>query len=418
MRQDPPWPTVLLIVGAGIVSAFQVGKAPMALAAVQADLAMGIASASWLLSAFAVVGALAGIAIGIAVDHLGARRTAVGGLLLQGLCSALGAFAEGAAWLLATRLVEGVGFLAVAVAAPTLIVAVTRPDAWSRAIAVWGTFMPLGMALVMLAAPLLTEYGWRGLWLANAAVLFAYACLLALGTPPASPAQAPRRPVAEDVRQTLAAAGPWLLAGLMAVFAAAFFAVFGFLPSILAERLSVTLETASLMTAAAVASNVLGNLACGRLLACGVPRTHLLLIGFATMALCGFGILGDGPDGRIAYALCLAFSAVGGLVPVAILEGAARHAPHPELVGATVGSIMQGNNVGLVLGPALAGALVAAFGWASVSLLVAALAVAAGLLVSRLRRRSGEGYAPAVDDDPGRAPVGGQAGASRRRGPA
>lgn len=149
-----------------------------------------------------------------------------------------------------------------------------------------------------------------------------------------------------------------------------------------------------------------------------MPRTHLLLIGFATMALCGFGILGDGLDGRIAYALCLAFSAVGGLVPVAILEGAARHAPRPELVGATVGSIMQGNNVGLVLGPALAGALVAAFGWASVSLLVAALAVAAGLLVSRLRRRSGEGYAPAVDDGPGRAPVGGQAGASRRREPA
>ena len=76
------WPSILLIVGAGVVSAFQLGKAPMALAAVQADLAVGLATVSWLLSAFAVVGALAGIAVGVAVDHVGARRMALAGLLL------------------------------------------------------------------------------------------------------------------------------------------------------------------------------------------------------------------------------------------------------------------------------------------------------------------------------------------------
>jgi hypothetical protein len=45
-----PWPTVLLIVGAGVVSAFQVGKAPAALAAIQADLGLDLVTASWLLS--------------------------------------------------------------------------------------------------------------------------------------------------------------------------------------------------------------------------------------------------------------------------------------------------------------------------------------------------------------------------------
>jgi MFS family permease len=121
------WPTILLIAGAGVVSAFQVGKAPTALAAVQADLALGLATASWLLSAFAIVGARAGIAIGVAVDHVGARRTVLAGLLLQGLFSAAGAFAEGAPLLLATRAIEGLGFLTVTVATPTLIVAVARP---------------------------------------------------------------------------------------------------------------------------------------------------------------------------------------------------------------------------------------------------------------------------------------------------
>jgi hypothetical protein len=68
-RGSTRWPTVLLIVGAGVVSAFQVGKAPPALA-VQADLGLDLAATSWLLSAFAIVGALAGIAIGVAVESV------------------------------------------------------------------------------------------------------------------------------------------------------------------------------------------------------------------------------------------------------------------------------------------------------------------------------------------------------------
>jgi DHA1 family inner membrane transport protein len=253
---------ILLIVGAGIVSAFQVGKAPTALAAVQADLALGLALASWLLSAFAIVGALFGIAIGVAVDHVGARRMVLGGLLLQGAGSAVGAFAGAAPLLLLTRAIEGVGFLTVTVAAPTLIVGVARPRDLGRAVAVWGTFMPVGMTVVMLGAPLLTVIGWRGYWLVNAAVLIGYAVLLAYGTRSIPTAAAQRRSIADDLRQTTAAGGPWLLAGLMAAFSAAFFAVFGFLPSILSDRLAVGPTAGSLMAAAAVAVNALGNLAC------------------------------------------------------------------------------------------------------------------------------------------------------------
>jgi MFS transporter, DHA1 family, inner membrane transport protein len=381
------WPALLLIVGAGVVSAFQVGKAPAALAAVQADLGLGLATASWLLSAFALVGASAGVAVGVAVDHIGARRMVIGGLLLQGVSGAAGALAGGAALLLATRAIEGIGFLTVTVAAPTLIVAMARPRDLGRAIAVWGTFMPVGITLVMLGAPFLAATGWRGFWLVNAAILIGYAPLLALGTRFVPPAGAPHRSIAADLRQTLAAGGPWLLTGLMAAFAAVFFAVFGFLPLLLSDRLAVGPETGSLLTALAMAANVLGNLGCGMLLARGIRRSHILLVGFAAMALCGVGILGENVSGALAYALCLLFSAISGLVPVALIDGAPRYAPRPELVGATIGFLMQGNNAGIVVGPAAAGALAAAFGWPAVSFLVVAIVLAAGLLVFALRAR-------------------------------
>ncbi|HET8725870.1 MAG TPA: MFS transporter, partial [Alphaproteobacteria bacterium] len=254
----------------------------------------------------------------------------------------------------------------------------------------WGTFMPVGIAGVMLGAPLITALGWRGFWLANAAVLAAYAALLAFGTRGVPPATARGRSIAEDVRRTLASGGPWLLAVLFAAFTAAYFAVFGFLPSILTDRLAVAPETGGLLTAVAVAANASGNIGCGLLLTRGVRRTNILLIGFGVMALCGFGILAEGVPGAAAYALCVVFSAVGGLVPVALIDAAPRHAPRPDLVGATVGFLMQGNNVGLTLGPAAAGALAAASGWPMVSSLVAVIAAVAGLLTLALRTRPAE----------------------------
>jgi predicted MFS family arabinose efflux permease len=124
--------------------------------------------------------------------------------------------------------------------------------------------------------------------------------LLGYGTRFTAPAAAERRSIANDLRQTAAAGGPWLLVALMAAFSAAFFAVFGFLPSILSERLSVGPTTGSLLAAAAVAVNAIGNLACGPLLARGMQRAHVLLVGFVTMALCGLGIFSEGVSGPLA----------------------------------------------------------------------------------------------------------------------
>ncbi len=380
------WPTILLVVGAGIVSAFQVGKAPAALETVRADLGLDLATASWLLSAFAVVGAVSGIAIGIGADHVGARRMAVGGLLLQAAASVAGAAAGDATLLLASRVVEGLGFLAVVVAAPALVVAVAQDDRRSRAIAAWGTFMPVGIAGVMVAALLLPLVGWRGFWLGNAAILAGYAGLLAVGTRGLATDAEPR-PIGPDVAAVLAARGPWLLAGLFACFTGGFFALFGFLPTILSERLAAGPGAASLLTALAVVVNVVGNLGCGWLLARGVGHRMLLVAGFVLVAAAGFGIVGVDLPGWLAYAVCLAVSAAVGVVPVALFDLAPAQAPRPELLGATIGFLMQGNNVGLLAGPAVAGALAETAGWASVAPFIAVVAAVAIGLVFALRRR-------------------------------
>jgi MFS family permease len=383
------WPAILLIVGAGIVSAFQVGKAAMAMSAVQADLHLSLAAASWLVSSFAVVGAIAGVPIGLAVDHVGARRMAVMGLLMQGAGSLLGGLAPSAFALLATRVLEGMGFLCLIVAAPTLVAAVAPIAVRERAMALWATFMPMGMTLIFLAAPSLDMLGWRGFWHMNAAIPLAYAALLLWGLrlPPQAHVTE-RRPIGRDARDAFVARNPWILGGLFMLFSAAYFALFGFLPTLVAGWFAIGHQAASMLSAIAVAASAGGNVLGGQLLLRGVPGHRLLRGAFAGMALCGlaiFDIFGGVTPPLIAYLLCIVYSLLGGLIPTVIFDYAPRYAPRPHLVGATVGFAMQGNNVGLIVGPASAGAIAAAIGWPAVALLVLALAAGALVLVSVLK---------------------------------
>ena len=284
----------------------------------------------------------------------------------------------------------GFGFLAVTVAAPALIVQVAPPRVRDRAFAIWATFMPVGITGVLLAAPLLSEIGCRGFWTLNAVLLVGYAVLVRLWTPPPPSNATARRSIWDDIRQIIAAGGPWILAGLFAAFSASFFAVFGFLPLLLVDQLAISAEIGSVLTALAVLASASGNLVCGQLLAWGLRPWRILLASFCLLALCGFGIFQTTVPGGFAYGLCMVFSFVGGFIPVVLIDGAPRHAPRPELVGAAMGFVMQGNNVGLVLGPAMAGAIAGAAGGPAVSFLVAAMAVVAALLDLLFRARPAE----------------------------
>lgn len=383
-----PWRVVMLLVGAGVVAAFQVGKVPIALPAIQRDLDLGLAAAAWLVSAFAVVGAVAGAPIGLMADRVGAHRLAVISLVLMAGGAAIGTSLASPAVLLASRVVEGFGFLGLTVAAPALIAAAAPGAIRERAMALWATFMPVGMTLVMLAAPLLSAVGWRAFWLVNAGLLVGYAGLLAWGSRRTGIRDpGPARDVMRDVRDAAGAAGPWLLAGLFAVFSAAYFAVFGLLPTYLAERLRMAADASAMTSAVAVLASAVGNLLCGHLLVRGVRPARLLFGAFGVIAFCGDALFHPLTADAAILPLAMALSFAGGAIPVVIFDSVSRFAPRHDLVGATMGFAMQGNSVGLIVGPAAAGALAAAFGWHAVGGLVMAIAVTGIVLAAAFKQR-------------------------------
>jgi MFS family permease len=388
-RPATPWLTVGLAIGAGVVGAFQVGKAAMALPALRADLGIGLAAAGWVLAIFNLIGVAAGMAIGGLVGRWGDRRAVLAGLGVLAAASLAGAAVPDIAMLLATRFVEGMGFLMVIVAAPSLIMRLTRPDDLKLALGAWGAYMPLGQAIMVLAAPLLlVPFGWRGLWIANTALLVLFAALLARVTAglPRSPAR-PSRSLWRDLRDTATAPGPLLLAAIFGAYSMQYLAVMGFLPTVLIEHEGLGTIAAGALAALAMAMNGVGNVASGLLLQRGVRRWRLIATASLAMGAASLGIFTADLPIAASYVLYLAFAGFGGMLPASVFNAVPGHAPSRHLVPTTNGLLVQGSNLGQVIGPPAVGALAAAIGWHWAPLLIVPAALSAALLSLVLRRR-------------------------------
>lgn len=248
--------------------------------------------------------------------------------------------------------------------------------------------MPIGMAAAMLVGPFFED--WRTMWWASGALALAICIAVPLVIPAGGQGQIMSwNSLRRDSMTVARDRGAVGLAITIALYSMMFFAVFSFLPVLLMERLQVTHQTAGLLSALASAVNVIGNLTAGLLLSRGFSRPALLIAACLVMGLASFGIfLPVLPDGA-AFGLCLLFSTVGGVIPAILLSSAPLVAPAAGLVPVVLGLIIQGSNLGQILGPTAIGGALDRFGWDSAAYIVAGTAVIAVLVVASTLRRVG-----------------------------
>ncbi|OKO77473.1 MFS transporter [Bradyrhizobium sp. NAS96.2] len=379
------WATVAIVMGCGIGAALQVGKVPIAAAMLQQNLGIDLAAVGTVAGIFAVLGLVGSVPAGVVIAAVGARRVLLCGLAAITLGAVSGALAPSLAVLLASRLLEGLGFLLVMVAAPALLDRVVDVSARNVTMAVWSCVMPFGIALALVAGPMFD--GWRAIWWASAgfaAVLFVLAGVTVPGV--ASRAGPARSGLMQEAAALAQRRTPALLMVLFALYSLMFFALFSFLPILLTARLGVSSQSAGGLSALAAAVNVVGNLAAGNLLARGVNRNVLIAVAALVMGASAFGIFLTVLGGWGAFWLCLLFSAVGGLIPATLLATAPAAARSAAMVPVMMGLLMTGSNFGQVTGPIAVGAVVSAWGWGAASVMVAAAAILAGLAAWLLAR--------------------------------
>ncbi|ADP16935.1 major facilitator superfamily protein 32 [Achromobacter xylosoxidans A8] len=389
-KEGTRWSAVLAIVGAGVVAALQVGKVIIAAPLLRKDMGLDLASIGALAAVFSILGLVGGIAAGGVINRYGARRMLLAGLVATAVGSVIGAMATAYSVLLASRVVEGLGFLMITVAGPAALQRMVTASTRDFAFALWSCYMPAGMAIAMLASQAFS--GWQAYWwCAGAAVLVAIVCVAALA--PANPGGASLswRGLRQDTVDTMGTPGPRLLALSFTLYSLMFFALFTFLPVLLTEQLGLPLATAGLYSAIASAANVVGNLGAGVLLARGWRRSTLIACASLIMGAVALLIFRSVLPAMPTFLLCVLFSAVGGLIPATLLGTAPLLAPRPALTPASVGLVMQGSGLGQVIGPLAVGGAIDRYGWSVASLIVAAAGLGGVFLAWRLRRLKGPG---------------------------
>lgn len=382
MVEKTRWGIVVLLIFTGMLAAFQVGKAAIAVPALRDDLGMSLFAASWIVGALGALGAAIALPAGLVLSFFPARRTLIVGLVAIGTGSIAGAMTDSGSVLLATRIIEGFGFICTILSAPRLFRLVTAERDNALAFAFWGAYMPLGSAIMMIAGPLLiARFGWQGLWLVNGLLPLAYAAVVARLDIPSENIPAANRNLLTNLREGFRTAGPVLIGAAFGLYTFQYFALSSLFPALLVERLGVSIATAGLISAGTVLANAVGNVAAGALLRLGVPLWSILAGCFVASSLFAFGIFSAGLPVASVAALAAVSLAVTGLVPASLFAAAPVIAPTSAQLAIALGLLTQIGISGQLLGPTVLAAFVDRYDW-SVAPVVFLGATAAGLAVA------------------------------------
>jgi len=411
---------VLLVYGTGVLAAAAFGKVAPAIPLLRADLGLSLGRASWLFSAISAVAALLGTPAGLWVRRRGGRRALLAGLAVLAVTGTAGAAAPGLGWMLAARVAEGVGFLLVVVAAPTLLVEMAGREDQPAVLALWGTCIPVGLAAGAAAGGVLAPLGWR-LWLAVPSALAIPAAAAAAvlvpadspghpvglrpsggpqrgppdppgRTPPAdSPGRAaPGRP-AGGARLRLADLHvPALLAGGFCAAVVIAAAVLGMLPAFLEEERRASIAASGTATALVALSSVLGSLVAGWLLGRGVGLGALAAAGLL-MPLASWPVVAaDGSFGG-SVSGAAALLAANGVVVAGVFAAVPRVAAAPDHLAVVNGLVAQLGSTGSLLGPPLFAWAVGVAGWGVLPPFVAVFTVLGLVLLLLAEARADAG---------------------------
>jgi MFS family permease len=374
---------LVLVYLAGVLAAAALGKVAPVVPLLQAELGLSLTTAGWAASAITAVPAVLGVVAGSWVDRAGSSRLLLGGLVLLAVSGAAGGLAWGAQALLFTRLFEGFGYLLVVVAGPAFIMHSTAGADRSSALAVWGTFIPVGLAVGSGAGGLIAAAGgWRIWFGCLGAGLLVLAGTMALSGP--GPRRTPRP--ASDSRPTGITAVICLSAGFCLISMISV-AVLTLLPTFWSTRADLPPATAGLATALVASASVPGSVLAGWLLrrVPGIPvlgPTAILLPVAALLVFARPHLPG------LSIGAAAALLVVNGVLVAVAFAAIPELVDHPSRIGLANGLLAQLGSCGSLFGPPMVAQVVVTYGWGAVAVATAAAAVLGLALFMTADRRA------------------------------
>lgn len=370
------WPTIIFLWLIGVLAAAQLAKFSSIAPLLRDRFDLSLPEAGLLISLLEVGGGLFGFVAGMALGWINYRRSLLAGVAILAATSLLEASAASSTMLFAARAVEGIGYLLVVIAAPTAIAAIADDRNRARALALWSSFVPVGIAVgsgvTSLGVASLGANGIMVLWAAVLAVTIVPLLRLHLRTGDN-----------DSRRVVLPAPAAWVSTFAFGVYTLFLCALTMLLPTFLMAERAAALNEAGLVASVASLSALpasglaillirRGQLSTGRLLMIAIPA----LVGTALLVPLALARSSD-----LATTSILVVGAVllSGLVSplifarLPILAGA--ESPHDPRIATANGLLTQFGAGGALIGPPLGGLVADEWGWTALGAVIAGLAL-------------------------------------------
>lgn len=367
-----PVALIVLILMLGVLTGAQLGKIAPLIPWYTQDLGFSLVAAGWLAAILGVFIAICALPAGWLIDRLGLRKS---------IGIGVGTLAIGGAWLsvsvdpvaiFAARTVEAIGYLALCVALPATLDAIS-PTRWKAPVlAIWSGFVPLGFALsdfLAGAIAILSEHGPSTFLQIITAVflVLSFAVLLLLGgrTIVSSSEEA------GSMRATLSKEVV-LLAISFGAFVIVSVSMFTFMPAFVAGEGSYYLLGAGTVALCVPLGNILASVLVG-----GRNPEYmagLAVAGFVVSAIAAIPAFAL-RDPIIATISALALAISGAFVASAQFAAIPFSTPRGGSVAVVFGLVSQAGGIATVFGPPIAAWIVETTGWTGLGYFLAAVSV-------------------------------------------
>ncbi|MFC0582231.1 MFS transporter [Micrococcoides hystricis] len=347
-----------VVLAAGVIAAGHVWKVPAALEFIRSELGMDLVASGTFLGIVQVAGMLVGLPMALYAEIIGLRKGIIIGLGLLAAGSIAGAAAPNVSFLMASRAVEGLGFVMVTMVAPQLIRMVTEGKKINLAMGIWGAYQGFANLVAVLAtAAAMSVMDWRAWWAVFAGLaILPMPWLLKWVPKDVVPADQSRSQIiaaaGKRTVRTIKTAPPWIAGVAFACYTMMWGALIGFMPTVLQEE-GFSASAAGVWGALIGGVNIIGAVASGPLLERGIPLRALLIPTFVVMGAMSYIAFGLDVPIAVRIGAVMLFSAVGSLIPASLMRLAVELAPQGGSTSAVVGLMQQIFNGGNFIGPVI-----------------------------------------------------------------
>ncbi|MEE3046047.1 MAG: MFS transporter [Pseudomonadota bacterium] len=379
----PPIFAIIILYGLGLTASMQVGLIGPIAPDLRAGFGLSQAEFGLVASLITAAGALAAIPTGVWAARAGLRKSLVLGGLMMIAGAVIFATANATPLLYAGRLVTSIGYLLIVVGAPSWMAGFDNPKMVAMAMSIWGTFIPVGIALGnWISAAMVVWLDWRLAVAACTVPVLVLLPLLALMEKPAIPTV--RKSLGSGVMGVLKSRSALKVALTFSAFAGATSAALAFMPAMMVDNLDIGIAPAAgIIGTTAIVGNIIGSIGAGVALGRQVAGRRIL-IAFLPMMAAAIATLFVSTDMAISLIALVIFNIGQGAVAGTCFALLPAIAKDGLSMPALQGMLAQFAEIFVVIVPPLTGAMIDFNGWGGAAVILAGFYFA-GFMISAIR---------------------------------